>query len=63
MKIEDVEELWQDATADSIERKKWGLEQAFQALRAEAWHPIEKAEELGGEGWEIRVVMGRNVFA
>ena len=43
MKIEDVEELdkqWHEGDFGAADR-------AIAALRAEAWHPIEKAEELG----------------
>ena len=53
MKIEDVEELdkqWHEGDFGAADR-------AIAALRAEAWHPIEKADELGAHSGEI-VVLG-----
>lgn len=57
MKIEDVEKLSElrneslgfandSAVADKLDLV---LLDALSALRAEAWHPIEKAEELGAK--------------
>ncbi len=45
MKIEDVEELdkqWHEGDFGAADR-------AIEALRAEAWHPIEKAGKLGAK--------------
>lgn len=50
MKIEEIEELeniWYNASASFDVYSL--LEQALDALRSEAWHPIEKAEELGAK--------------
>lgn len=47
MKIEDVEKL--EALAKTHDYDEVSA-RAIPALRAEAWHPIEKAEELGAKG-------------
>ena len=53
MKIEDVEEL--EALAKTHDYDEVSA-RAIPALRAEAWHPIEKAEELGVKSFR-RVVL------
>jgi hypothetical protein len=53
MKIEDVEKLadrWNEGDT------RVGYD-ALCALRAEAWHPIEKAEELGAKDGRWVIVM------
>ena len=50
MKIEDVEELETQLEQSQIQGHGYQLcETLLKALRAEAWHPIEKAEELGAK--------------
>jgi hypothetical protein len=55
MKIEDIEELEERCENVGSEADMYYLmERAIAALRSEAWHPIEKAEELGAkDGREI----------
>lgn len=57
MKIEDVEALAEKLKRDPYPDVRDELiDQAMSALRAEAWHPIEKAAELGAKD-------GRDVLA
>jgi hypothetical protein len=60
MKIEDIEELeesWKNAgSSDDVCSL---LEQAIEALRLEAWHPIEEAEELGAKDGREVLVSGK----
>jgi hypothetical protein len=50
MRIEDVEELAESAKDNWHLQEPEGLFlQAIEALRAEAWYPIEKAEEMGAK--------------
>lgn len=61
MKIEDIEELeerWKNA--DSSLDVYSLLEEAIEALRLEAWHPIEKAEELGAKDGNYVLLVGGN---
>lgn len=58
MKIEEVDEMLErfgDAISKSHKMLALAIgEQAIQSLRAEAWHPIEKAAELGAkDGREV----------
>lgn len=64
MRIEDIEAL-ASARHDAngyvddgmvIGKLDAVLDEAIQALRSEAWHPIEKAEELGAHTGEIAVL-------
>lgn len=65
MKIEDVEKLEENRhdslgfADDSVVSDKLDmvLKDALAALRAEAWHPIEKAEELGAKDGRWVIVM------
>ena len=50
MKIEDVERFLSLLDDSNIHGESFEFcENFLQALRAEAWHPIEKAEELGAK--------------
>jgi len=61
MKIEEVEALEQkiicsSGTVEGFTVCLDALKQAIEVLRAEAWYPIEKAEEMGVKDWG-RVVL------
>ena len=48
MRIEEVEEMFNDwANAESSDVPYGILQEALDALQAEAWYPIERAEEMG----------------
>lgn len=58
MKIEDVEALEKQVAGKWISSEV-PIHQALSALRAEAWHPIEKAEELGAKAPDCIVLLFR----
>jgi hypothetical protein len=72
MRIEEVEAL-ADKFLDFQDRYYaaeflWsGFEQTIEALRSEAWHPIERAEEMGvkdgDEWWDAKWFGGKLVDA
>ena len=67
MKIEDVEKLAEGFyKALDLDHKYTACERGMKAiasLRAEAWHPSEKAEELGAkDGRQILLWDGNNPF-
>ena len=59
MKIEDVEALEAACLAsETLGGLQIGAGAAIGHLRAEAWHPIEKAEELGAKDGRQLCLMG-----
>jgi hypothetical protein len=57
MKIELVEVIERIFTSNDIEGIKFWAPAIVELLRAEAWHPIEKAEELGAKDGRWVIVM------
>ena len=64
MKIEDVEKLAEMRRADKVHgdlgtrHRGWLIDKALSALRAEAWYPIERAEEMGvKDGQEVLIAL------
>lgn len=63
MRIEEVEAMFADwENAESSDVPIGLLGEALDALRAEAWHPIEKAEEMGAKDGRYVLIWSKSCY-